>query len=68
MSDTRKALEMLSPSGTIIWDDCATIYPGVAEALDKIGGSLPIFRITNTRFAVYTRLYSDGEVQVRGRD
>ena len=55
VSDTRKALEMLSPRGTIVWDDCATIHPGVAEALDKFGARLPISRIANTRFAVYTR-------------
>jgi hypothetical protein len=55
MSDTRKALEMLSPRGTIVWDDCATVHPGVAQALDKIGARLPIARIANTRFAVYTR-------------
>ncbi|HKP53260.1 MAG TPA: class I SAM-dependent methyltransferase [Chloroflexia bacterium] len=55
VNDTRKALEMLSPRGTIIWDDCANIHPGVPEALDKFGERLPISRIANTRFAAYTR-------------
>jgi len=55
VNDTRKALEILSPRGTIIWDDCSTIHPGVAEALDRFGARIPISRITNTRFATYTR-------------
>jgi predicted O-methyltransferase YrrM len=61
VSDTRKALEMLSPRGTIIWDDCGTVHPGVAEALDKFGARLAILRIANTRFAVYTRFHEGVE-------
>lgn len=61
VNDTRKALEMLSPRGTIVWDDCATIHPGVAEALDRFGAHMPISRIINTRFAVYTRFVEGGK-------
>jgi predicted O-methyltransferase YrrM len=59
VSDTRKALKMLSRRGTIIWDDCALDHPGVAQALDRFAVSLPIYRIAETRFAVYTRYFSE---------
>ena len=55
MNDTQIALKMLTPRGTILWDDCYTDHPGVAQALDRIGAKLPIHRIEETRFAVYTR-------------
>jgi predicted O-methyltransferase YrrM len=55
VSDTQHALGMLSPRGTIIWDDCSPRHPGVAKALNELGVSLPISRIAATRFAIYTR-------------
>jgi predicted O-methyltransferase YrrM len=55
MNDTQRALKMLTPHGTIIWDDCSTQHPGVAEALDRVGAALPIYRISKTRFALHTR-------------
>lgn len=55
INDTRKALKMLSPRGTIIWDDCSISYPGVVRALNKFGATIPIYRIAETRLALYTR-------------
>jgi predicted O-methyltransferase YrrM len=54
-SDTHKALEMLSGTGTIIWDDCSLQYPGVVRALQGFNRRIPIFRVPSTRFAIYTR-------------
>jgi hypothetical protein len=54
-NDTLKALEMLSPDGTIIWDDCSPLNPDVVRALDEFGAFLPISRIIASRFALYTR-------------
>jgi predicted O-methyltransferase YrrM len=57
-NDSQKGLEMLSPRGTIIWDDCSVEFPGVVRALDELGASVPIFRILGTRFAVHSRFRS----------
>lgn len=54
-NDTRRALEMLSPMGTILWDDCARSNPDVIRALDGYAASMPISRISGTRFALYSR-------------
>ena len=55
-SDTANALRMLSPSGTIAWDDYAT-GPGVYEALIELAPTLdrPIYHLLDTRMAIYSR-------------
>jgi hypothetical protein len=63
-NDTHKAFEMVSPSGTILWDDCWPRYPGVARALNEFGGSRPIYRIDSTRFAFYVRGTPSAAVQM----
>lgn len=55
-NDTEAALRMLSPTGTIVWDD----YPGYAGLyayLEKLGGRLdaPLFHVYGTRLVVYSR-------------
>lgn len=54
-NDTFKALEMLSETGTIIWDDCSLQYPGVVRALQGFNRKMSIYRVPSTRFAIYTR-------------
>jgi len=54
-NDTERALEMLSPKGAIVWDDCSEDYPGVVTALDERAAVLPIVRIIGTRFAAFSR-------------
>ena len=54
-TDTANALVMLSESGTIVWDDCSSEFPGVVRALDEVGTALPIYRVSGTRFAIYAR-------------
>jgi hypothetical protein len=55
-SDTEAALRMLSPDGTIVWDDY-TYYPGIYAYLNQLGTALdrPIVHILDTRLAVYSR-------------
>ena len=55
-SDTANALRMLSPSGTIAWDDYAT-GPGVYEALIELAPMLdrPVYHLLETRMAIYSR-------------
>jgi predicted O-methyltransferase YrrM len=55
-SDTGRALEMLSPQGTIVWDDYVT-SPGVYEYLGELAPTLdgPIYHLIGTRMAFYSR-------------
>jgi Methyltransferase domain len=55
-SDTEAALTMLSPRGTIIWDDY-TYYPGIYAYLNDLAPQLdrPVVHILDTRLAMYTR-------------
>jgi Methyltransferase domain len=53
MSDSRHALEMRSPRGVIVWDDCTAASPGVSRALLRLRREgEPIFHISGTRLAV----------------
>jgi predicted O-methyltransferase YrrM len=54
-ADSENALRMLSPRGTIVWDDCSYVYPGLVRALDELGRRMSIYRIASTRFAIYHR-------------
>lgn len=55
-NDTEAALRMLSPSGTVFWDDYPNI-PGIYEYLTELAPSLdgPIYHLHETRLAMYTR-------------
>ncbi len=55
-SDTEAALAMLSPAGTIIWDDY-THYSGIYAYLNELAPALdhPIFHVLDTRLAIYSR-------------
>jgi predicted O-methyltransferase YrrM len=51
-SDSRNALLLIRPGGTIVWDDCSYTCPGVSKALlGLMKEGLPIYRIYGTRFA-----------------
>ncbi|MCU0534207.1 MAG: class I SAM-dependent methyltransferase [Hydrococcus sp. Prado102] len=52
-NDTRKALEMLKPGGTIVWHDYAAKTPGVYEFIRDFSQTRPVFRIWNTCLVVY---------------
>jgi hypothetical protein len=55
-SDTRRALDMLSERGTIVWDDYGS-NPGVYAWLNELAPTLdrPIFHVFGTRMAFYAR-------------
>lgn len=55
-SDTEAALQMLSPQGTIVWDDY-THYAGIYQYLNELAPRLdqPLVHLLNTRLAVYSR-------------
>ena len=55
-SDTEAAIDLLSPLGTIVWDDY-TYYPGIYTYLNELAPSLdrPIFHILGTRLAMYSK-------------
>ena len=55
-SDTRGALQMLSPRGTIAWDDYVT-GPGVYRYLAELAPSLdrPVFHLIESRMAIFSR-------------
>ena len=68
-SDTEAALAMLSPTGTIVWDDY-THYSGIWKYLDDLAAGLdrPIFHLLGTRLAVCSRqeLVSAGDERPSG--
>jgi predicted O-methyltransferase YrrM len=55
-SDTDSALRMLSPTGTIVWDDYAS-SPGVYKHVTALARELdsPVFHVFGTRAAFYSR-------------
>jgi len=53
-SDTRNALQMLAPGGTIIWDDYSDDYPDVGDVLcSPEFDELELFHIEGTKLVVY---------------
>jgi predicted O-methyltransferase YrrM len=53
-SDSEAALSMLSPEGTIVWDDY-TYYPGVYRFLNELAeGGTPVYHVLGTRLCVHT--------------
>jgi predicted O-methyltransferase YrrM len=55
-ADTEAALAMLSPTGTIVWDDY-TYYPGIYAYLNELAPTLdrPVYHLLGSRLAVYAR-------------
>jgi Methyltransferase domain len=56
VNDTERALAMMSPTGTVAWDDYTTgpgVYRAVNEFAARAGG--PVYHLFGTRMAVYSR-------------
>ena len=55
-SDTARALQVLSPTGTIVWDDYGS-HPGVYEFVTELAPTLdkPVYHVFGTRMAIYSR-------------
>ena len=55
-ADSRRALDMLSTDGIIVWDDyLAGMHPGVTRALDELSQEVSLVRIATTRLVVHAR-------------
>ena len=50
-ADTATALDLVSESGAIVWDDYWRRVPGVSAVLDEL--SAPLFRVPGTRLVVH---------------
>jgi hypothetical protein len=57
VSDSERALRLVSPGGLVLWHDYAgpRHSPGVYRALNELAERLPLVRITGTALAVYRR-------------
>lgn len=55
-SDTENALALLSPGGTIVWDDYGS-HPGVYQYVTELAATLdrPVYHVFGTRMAIYSR-------------
>lgn len=55
-SDTKNALEVLSPTGAIVWDDYGS-HPGVYEFVTELAPTLdkPVYHVFGSRMAIYSR-------------
>jgi hypothetical protein len=59
-ADSEIALQLVAPSGMIIWDDyrwldCHSECAGVTRCLNELALSLPCFQIAGTRLAAHVR-------------
>jgi predicted O-methyltransferase YrrM len=63
-SDSRIALSLIQRGGTIVWDDCNYVCPGVSKALVELRQQgHPVYRVYGTRLAT---LHADaGHPEVR---
>jgi predicted O-methyltransferase YrrM len=54
-ADTENALNVLAPSGTIMWDDYAWFAPGVHTYLRELTKRLPLVRIAETQYVLLVK-------------
>jgi predicted O-methyltransferase YrrM len=53
--DTENALRVLSPNGTVVWDDYFHLYPEVVNFLDGLSERFPLHSIGGTNYVIYSR-------------
>lgn len=55
-SDTENAFDLLSATGTIVWDDYGS-HPGVYQYVTELAPTLdrPVYHVFGTRMAIYSR-------------
>jgi hypothetical protein len=53
--DTENALRVLSPDGTIVWDDYFHLYPDVVRFLDELADRYPLHSIEGSNYVIYSR-------------
>lgn len=55
LQDSMRALEILSPTGVIVWDDYQAAVPGVVRALNELCRRHQLVRIARTRLVIHRR-------------
>lgn len=62
VSDSAKALELVTPGGLVLWHDYAgpRHAPGVYRALNELAQRLPLVRLEGTTLVAYRRPDADG--------
>jgi predicted O-methyltransferase YrrM len=61
--DTENAFRILSPRGTIVWDDYFHLYPDVVKFLDDLAKQYPLRGIAGTNYVIYSRRFADTHIQ-----
>lgn len=54
-SDSAKALNMVSPGGFVVWHDYSPRCPGVFNALNELGRTLPLAHLKGTTLVAYRK-------------
>jgi predicted O-methyltransferase YrrM len=57
--DTENAFRVLSPDGTIVWDDYFHLYPDVVEFLDELSQQHELVGIEGTNYVVFSRRWAE---------
>jgi predicted O-methyltransferase YrrM len=52
-ADSRRAVEMLSDRGAVVWHDYAQNEPGVVRALEELGRELPLRHLRDSSLVLY---------------
>lgn len=60
LRDSRKALEMVSGRGAIVWDDYHPMLPDVVRALNELAEERRLVRIAHTRLVLYLPSWPEG--------
>jgi len=61
--DTENALRVLSPRGTIVWDDYFHMYPEVVAFLDDLADRYPLYRIAGSNYVIYSRRFTNSRAK-----
>jgi predicted O-methyltransferase YrrM len=56
--DTENAFRVLSPTGTIVWDDYFHLYPDVVRFLDELQDQYPLHGIAGSNYVIYSRRFN----------
>jgi hypothetical protein len=54
--DSRKALEMVAPGGTVFWHDYSFVHEGVYTCLNELSTAIPLQQIAGTALVCYRHL------------
>jgi hypothetical protein len=55
--DTENSFRVLSPRGTIVWDDYFHLYPEVVKFLDDLADRYSLYGIAGSNYVIYSRRF-----------